>query len=236
MRARAIVLDIEGTTTSIRFVYDTLFPFVREHVASYIERAWTDPEVQADVEALRAQAREDLESGLEGTPQIPKDADTVTIRGATLANIRWQMDEDRKTTGLKSLQGKIWRDGYGSGELQGHVYEDVVPALKAWKSEGIPVYIYSSGSVAAQKLLFGHSVFGDLCPLLSGYFDTTTGPKKVASSYIAVSVDEMMFLTDNLDEAIAAREAGVHACISIRPGNPPLADHDFMTIRSFDAL
>ena len=86
MRARAIVLDIEGTTTSIRFVYDTLFPFVREHVASYIERAWTDPEVQADVEALRAQAREDLESGLEGTPQIPKDADTVTIRGATLAN------------------------------------------------------------------------------------------------------------------------------------------------------
>ena len=242
MSHRTILLDIEGTTTSIRFVYDTLFPFAREHVGAFLESSWEEAAVQSDVSALRDQALADLKAGVVDAPQIPAEGSPAGIREATLANVLWQMDSDRKTTGLKALQGKIWRHGYTSGELLGHVYDDVEPALLAWHNANIGVSIYSSGSVAAQKLLFRHSERGDLTPLLSSYFDTTTGPKKVASSYAAIaqalgcSPGEVLFVTDNLQEAVAARDAGVEAVLSIRPGNAPLDEHTFRTITSFEAL
>jgi 2,3-diketo-5-methylthio-1-phosphopentane phosphatase len=242
MSSQAILLDIEGATTSIRFVYDTLFPFARRHVATFLESAWGEAAVQLDVEALRAQAERDHADGVTGAPPIPSQGPAATVRAATLANVLWQMDADRKTTGLKGLQGKIWRHGYTSGVLQGHIYDDVEPALRDWHAASVPVYIYSSGSVAAQKLLFHHSERGDLTPLLAGYFDTTTGPKKEASSYAAIAEaihcdeHEVLFVTDNLDEAIAADSAGLDAVLSIRPGNAPLREHNFRTITSFDEI
>lgn len=221
----AVLLDIEGTTTSIAFVYEVLFPFARREVAGFVDARWGDPALQEAVAAVAADAGRALE-----TP------------GEVVAAVREQMDSDAKLTGLKALQGQIWVAGYESGELKGHVYEDVLPALERWKARDVPVYIYSSGSVAAQKLLFGSSEAGDLLPLLAGHFDTTTGPKKVASSYVAiaeaigVAPERVLFLTDNLAEAEAAREAGVHAVISVRPGNPELPEHSFETVTSFEQL
>ena len=241
MTTSAILLDIEGATTSIQFVYDTLFPFVRAGVAAFLEAEWSDASVQADVTALRMQALEDHARGVTAAPMLPEGVGPE-VREAAVANVLWQMDSDRKTTGLKSLQGKIWRHGYGSGELLGHIYEDVTPTLRAWRDAEQPIYIYSSGSIGAQKLLFGHSVEGDLTPLLSGYFDTTTGPKKEAASYRTISSaighpsETILFVTDNLDEARAAAEAGMQAVISSRPGNPPLPDHGFEVITSFADL
>lgn len=240
-QTRAMLLDIEGTTTSIAFVYETLFPFARAHMAAFLEANWEDDQVQADVALARAQAAEDLQDGVDGVLPIP-DGTSVGARLATVHNLLGQMDADRKTTGLKSLQGKIWLDGYARGELLAHLFEDVPPALASWNDQGLAIYIYSSGSIAAQKLLFKHSVAGDLTPLLAGYFDTTTGPKKVARSYAsicaAVRLDpaQVCFLTDNLEEACAAREAGLSALLSVRPGNPTLAAHSFATLTTFAEL
>jgi enolase-phosphatase E1 len=152
------------------------------------------------------------------------------------------MATDRKSTALKLLQGLIWRDGYRSGAIKGHVYADVLDAFRLWHSRGERIYIYSSGSVGAQKLLFAHAEVGDLTPFLSGHFDTTTGPKKESASYTkiaeAIGTDpgEILFLTDNLDEARAAREASMKVVITVRPGNHDLPDHDFDTVKSFALL
>jgi enolase-phosphatase E1 len=241
MTTRAILLDIEGTTTSIRFVYDTLFPFARAHMEAFLAAEWEDAEVQSDIVALRAQAVEDHNAGLVEAPLVP-EGDGTDVHVGAVANLLWQMDSDRKTTALKSIQGKVWRQGYASGALLGHVYADVAPTLNAWHRASLPVYIYSSGSVAAQKLLFRHSAAGDLTPLLSGYFDTTTGPKKVAASYVTIadaighSVETVLFATDHLDEARAAREAGMPATLSVRPGNAALPDHDFPMVSSLAEL
>ena len=240
-QTRALLLDIEGTTTSIAFVYDTLFPFARAHMAAFLEAHWDDAAVQADVALVREQAAEDVAAGLPGATEIPTH-DPEAARALTLTNLIGQMDADRKTTGLKSLQGKIWLDGYARGELLAHLFEDVQPALERWHAQGKALYIYSSGSIAAQKLLFKHSIAGDLTPLLSGYFDTTTGPKKVEASYTsiceAVSLDpeQVCFLTDNLDEAHAAHAAGLTAILSVRPGNPDVPEHPFPTLTSFADL
>jgi len=241
MTTSAILLDIEGTTTSIRFVYDTLFPFVRSHVGPFLAAEWEAQAVQDDISALRDQALHDHAEGVMAAPLIGAGAE-AEVRGATVANVLWQMDSDRKTTGLKALQGKIWKQGYASGELLGHVYEDVAPAFRAWRAASVPIYIYSSGSVAAQKLLFRHSVEGDLTPMLAGYFDTTSGPKKVAKSYetIAAAIGcrpaEVLFATDSLDEALASTAAGVASVLSIRPGNAELPGHSFRTVSSLAEL
>lgn len=195
----AILTDIEGTTSSIAFVTDVLFPYARAHLAEYVAAhpAETAP-ILAEVAAQEA-----------GDPL------------ATL--LRW-IDEDRKATPLKTLQGMIWAEGYGSGALRGHVYPDAVAALRRWHAAGIGLYVFSSGSVQAQKLLFGHSVAGDLTPLFSGYFDTTTGPKRVAASYakIAAAIDvepaDILFLSDTPEEIAAARESGMAARLVDRDG------------------
>lgn len=233
MKFDAILLDIEGTTTPVQFVYDVLFPYAREHLADYVEKHWSD----IDVAAFRAQAEQDRQAGLD-VPEIPPaDAQKAVIASALL-----QMDGDRKVGALKSLQGKIWEDGYHAGGLKGQLFADVKAALERWKAEGIPVYIYSSGSVLAQKLIFGFSEAGDLKPLLSGYFDTEVGAKREAESYrkiasqIGVDPARCVFATDILQEAQAAREAGWQAVVMDRPGNAPQAEHDFPTLKDFATL
>lgn len=225
---RVILLDIEGTTTPISFVYDTLFPFAREHVASFLRRHGDDPSVREDLGRLAEQAEKDVAAGLEGARSFtPDDLD------AAVRNVRWQMDHDRKTTALKSLQGKIWRAGYRDGTLQGEVFDDVPGVMKRLKEQKKSVCIYSSGSVQAQKLLFANSEAGDLTTWIDDYFDTTTGPKKQPASYEAIAdaigadPGEILFATDNLDEAKAAREAGLDAVMMDRPGNPDPGEHDF---------
>ncbi|MGV3479319.1 MAG: acireductone synthase [Sphingobium sp.] len=189
---RAVLTDIEGTTSSIAFVTDTLFPYAKANLRDFVER---NPEISEPLlEAVRAEE-----------PGDPVE---------TL--LRW-IDEDRKATPLKTLQGLIWAEGYADGTLKGHVYRDAADALKRWHDAGIALHIYSSGSIAAQKLIFGHSNEGDLTPLFSGYFDTTSGPKKEAGSYriIARAIGEapgdILFLSDNIQEIDAAREAGMQA-------------------------
>jgi enolase-phosphatase E1 len=239
----SILLDIEGTTTSISFVYDELFPYIRGSLDAFLEGAWGDAALQSDVVELRRQAAEDVRQEVPGATLLPPDGgDADVLRHAVSRNVGWLMDSDRKTTGLKALQGKIWVDGYRSGQLKGHLFPEVPGVLRRLKAEGHRLFIYSSGSIAAQKLLFGHSIAGDLCPLFSGHFDTTSGSKKESSSYLTIArsleraPDRILFLTDHLDEARAAREAGLKVVVSLRLGNAPLPAHDFESITSFERL
>jgi enolase-phosphatase E1 len=189
---QAILTDIEGTTSSIDFVTQVLFPYARERLPDYCA---------AHTEAV-APILAEVAASAPGDP-----IETL---------LRW-IDEDRKATPLKELQGLIWADGYASGAFTGHVYADAVAGLRRWHSGGLELYIFSSGSVAAQKLLFGHSDAGDLTPLFSGYFDTKTGPKREAASYaaiaatIGVAADAVLFLSDTPEEVGAARAAGMKA-------------------------
>ncbi len=202
---RAIVTDIEGTTSDIQFVHNVLFPYARQHLDAFVRAHQQDETVRAALEAVRAEA---------GTPQATLDE--------TLATLRAYIDEDRKSPGLKTLQGLIWRAGYVHGEFTGHLYADVRPALARWQAQGIALYVYSSGSVAAQKLLFGYSDEGDLTSLFSGYFDTAVGAKRETQSYrnIARQLDlaptEILFLSDIHQELDAAAEAGWHTVQLIR--------------------
>lgn len=242
MDYRAVVLDIEGTTTPISFVYDVLFPYARVALEAFLEAHWEDEDVKTDVASLREQVAADVAAGVEGVVPIASGEDAVEVRRSVVENLRWQMDRDRKTTGLKSLQGKIWRAGYESGDLKGVVYDDVLEAFKVWEQWGRGICIYSSGSVAAQELLFRYSTHGDMTIFIDGYYDTTTGPKKEAESYRKICADmgrapeEVVFATDNLDEARAAREAGLRVYVAMRPGNPALPDHDFQVLESFEGL
>ena len=192
MPIRVILTDIEGTTSSIAFVTETLFPYARARMANYVA---AHPKTVANV---------------------PGDDPVATLLG-------W-IDVDAKETPLKTLQGLIWAEGYADGTLQGHVYPDAVAALRRWHVAGLALYVFSSGSIAAQKLIFGHSVAGDLTPLFSGYFDTTTGPKRAAASYakiadaIGLSVGDILFLSDTPAEIAAARETGMMALLIDRDG------------------
>lgn len=202
---RAIVTDIEGTTSDIRFVHQVLFPYARQHLAAYI----TENQQQQAVSTTLNDLREEI---------AQPDASLDDLIG-TLFTF---MDEDRKSTALKALQGMIWRDGYLNGDFKGHLYPDVLPTFKQWQQQGISLYVYSSGSVAAQKLLFGYSEEGDITPLFSGYFDTHVGAKREVASYrhiasqIALPVSELLFLSDIHQELDAAQQAGWHTVQLIR--------------------
>jgi enolase-phosphatase E1 len=203
---RAIVTDIEGTTSSIDFVKDVLFPYAREKLPAFVVTHADRPEVQ---HWLHEAARE---AGLVSASQ----QEIIDLL------IRW-IDEDRKATPLKALQGLIWEDGYVSGEFKGHVYAEVRENLQKWKKQGIHLYVYSSGSVAAQKLLFGYSEAGDLTPLFSGYFDTEIGGKREADSYrriaaaIGIAPNQILFLSDIVQELDAAASAGLQTTQLVRP-------------------
>jgi len=211
---RAIVTDIEGTTSDIRFVHNVLFPYARERLAEVVRTQQASDPVRSALSALREEI---------AAPQ----ADTDTL----IATLLRFMDEDRKSTALKALQGHIWRDGYLNGDFTGHLYPDVVPALQAWRGRGIDLYVYSSGSVAAQKLLFGYSDAGDITPLFSGYFDTHVGAKRDEQSYrniaaqIGAPADSLLFLSDIHQELDAASAAGWRTVQLIRGAADTASQH-----------
>jgi len=228
--SKTVLLDIEGTTTLISFVHNDLFPFARRHCRAFLERNWGDSAIQNVIQLLRREAAQDMQH-LDQFPRavlIP-DTDQEAVLDAVVQAVEWQMDMDRKAGGLKALQGLIWKDGYTSGELKGHVFHDAYSAMEWWKKHGCKTYIYSSGSVSAQKLLFGQSVFGDLLPLISRHFDTAVGPKVQPASYAAlaeqlgVPAASLVFVSDSEAELQAAKAAGVGwPVMCVRPGNAPL--------------
>jgi enolase-phosphatase E1 len=211
---RAILLDIEGTTTPIAFVHEVLFSYAREHVKEFL--ANNADEARSDITRLREEQAMDVSNGEQPPPEIE-------------AYVEWLIARDRKSTGLKSLQGKIWRQGYLDGSLKSQVYADVAPAFARWRAQGLSISIFSSGSVLAQQLLFAHTDAGDLTKYIDQYFDTNVGKKDEAESYrkIAEALDlpagEILFVSDVVTELDAATEAGMQALLSIRPGNRPQA-------------
>eukprot|EP00667_Euglena_gracilis_P017015 EG_transcript_17863 len=235
-----VVLDIEGTTTLISFVHDELFPFARRHCRAFLETHWDDPAVIDVVGLLRQEAAEDVKQPAKfpSAKLIPEGGTKEDTLEAVVQAVEWQMAVDRKARGLKALQGLVWKDGYTSGELKGHLFEDAHSAMVWWKKQGVRIYIYSSGSVAAQKLLFGNSRYGDLLPLIDGHFDTSIGAKVDAASYQAIISqlgEDVTFVSDSEKELLAAREGGVRwPVMCVRPGNSPLtADSDgFAVVRS----
>jgi enolase-phosphatase E1 len=239
-QVRAILLDIEGTTTPVDFVYQVLFPYARRHLREFIARQHAAEAVRADLARLRAEQADDASK----TPPPPawRDEAVESELESAAAYALWLMDQDRKSTGLKSLQGKIWEAGYRRGELRGQVYEDVPPALARWMRQQKSISIFSSGSVLAQQLLFAHTTAGDLTPWLRSYFDTTTGAKHEAESYrrIAAALElppaEILFLSDVAAELDAAQRAGMQTALCVRAAQPPSATSLHPIIHTFDQV
>jgi enolase-phosphatase E1 len=200
---RAVLTDIEGTTTSLGFVKEELFPFARQHLREYVQNHAAEiADIAAEVRAVAG-------------------VDNLSMGGTIDTLLRW-MDEDRKATPLKKLQGMIWRSGYESGHLRAHVYPDAVQALRKWHAMGVKLYVYSSGSLEAQRLLFSHTADGDLTPLFSGYFDTTTGSKLETRSYekiahsVSLPAPQVVFIADHPGETKAAAAAGMSTVLMER--------------------
>ncbi len=222
---RAIVTDIEGTTSSISFVREVLFPYARKRLPAFVETHGDKPEVQ---HWLHEAARE---AGLvEASRQ-----DIIELL------LQW-IDEDRKSTALKALQGMIWQDGYAAGDYRAHVYPEVAARLRDWRADGLRLYVYSSGSVPAQQLFFRYSEAGDLTPLFAGYFDTETGPKRQAESYrrIAEAIGEqpqhILFLSDIVEELDAAQAAGFHTGWLLREPSELPATPRHPVYQDFDTI
>src|SRR6185369_8746530 len=224
-QVRGILLDIEGTTTPIAFVHEVLFSYARAHARDFLIK--DSDEVRADVALLREEHAADKRNNLQPPESIPDYID-------------WLIHRDRKSTALKSLQGKIWRQGYLDGSLKSQVFADVAPAFERWRAAGLKIGIFSSGSVLAQQLLFAHTDAGDLTGFIDDYFDTNVGKKGDAESYrkIATAMDlepsEILFISDVVAELEAAQESAMKTLLSIRPGNSPQKWQQ-MTI-SFDSV
>ena len=224
-----ILTDIEGTTSSISFVKDVLFPYARRELPRFVRERGHDPEVRRWLDQAA------IENGA-----VCSDAVIVeTLQG-------W-IDQDRKHTALKALQGLIWREGYERGDYRGHVYPDAAGSLRRWHAAGHHLAVFSSGSVAAQKLLFGHSEAGDLIPLFSAFFDTEVGHKRDADSYrliadaLARSPGDIVFLSDVVEELDAARDAGMRTVLLDRREDYPqprdaAASHGHRRMESFDGI
>ncbi|HUX43927.1 MAG TPA: acireductone synthase [Terracidiphilus sp.] len=231
LRTRLFLLDVEGTVAPLTLVTEQLFPYARAHAAQFLQLHATDPEVRADL-ALLAQ-----ENHAETQADQPAFSHPENLRDAN-AYLLWLMDRDRKSTALKSLQGRIWKAGFECGELKGTLFPDVPQAFALWSAHA-QIAIYSSGSVEAQKLLFRHSSFGDMTPRIAGYFDTRTGAKAEGKSYVAIAAAmqvqpaELLFFSDVVRELDAAREAGCGTRLAVRPGNPPVdEDNGHLRIES----
>lgn len=225
MTILAILTDIEGTTSSISFVKDVLFPYAREHLPAFVAAHSDDAEVRHWLDATAQQA---------GIDAADRDAVVATLQ-------QW-IDEDRKATPLKALQGMIWQDGYASGAYRAHLYPEVADRLRAWKDGGLPLYVYSSGSVAAQKLFFRYSEAGDLSGLFDGHFDTEIGGKREAASYahissaIGIAARDILFLSDIVEELDAARSAGLQTTWLCRPPLNCPAHPAHPCVGDFDAI
>jgi 2,3-diketo-5-methylthio-1-phosphopentane phosphatase len=235
---RVVLLDIEGTTTPIDFVYHVLFPYAREHVKAFLSTHHTNDDMQADIEQLIKENARDAAQGL--APPLIQDHSDEARLASVAAYVEWLMDQDRKSTPLKSLQGRIWEAGYKAGELRSQLCSDVPRAFARWRDQQRDICIYSSGSVLAQKLLFSHTEAGDLARFIRDYFDTNIGAKRETASYqrIAASLDcpasDLLFVSDVVAELDAAREAGLQTRLCIRPGNPSQPSSSHEIIHSFD--
>jgi enolase-phosphatase E1 len=225
--ARAVLVDIEGTTSTIAFVHDVLFPYADEHLDAYVAAHRGDPDVAKAMYDAAMLAGEDL------------DTDDATI----LWHVHHWLRQDLKVTPLKTLQGLIWAEGYAQTGLRGHVYPDAAAGLRRWHDMGLQLYVYSSGSIEAQKVLFANSMEGDLSALFSGNFDTTTGPKRAAPSYAAIAgaiglpPAEIVFLSDVDAELDAARTAGMQTVRLLRPADtPPGATTTHPSAKTFDDI
>ncbi len=219
---KAIIMDIEGTTTSIAFVYDVLFPYAKQNLPAYIHEHENDDLVREQLALVSKESGEEL------------DTEAVVQR-----LLEW-MDKDRKVTPLKTLQGLIWEHGYRKGDFKGHVYSDVPGSLQRWQDNGISLYIYSSGSVHAQKLLFEHTEYGDLTRFMTGYFDTRIGNKQESESYeritklIDIPPEEILFLSDSEAELKAADKAGLKTILLDRDNDKK--PEKFLMVLSFDEI
>jgi enolase-phosphatase E1 len=234
-RARAILLDIEGTLTPVAFVTDVLFPYVRTHLRAHLDAHAGQPEH----ERLLARLRTEYLSASAGAGPPWADDPGGARPDDVVAGVGWLMDRDVKSTALKELQGRIWEDGYRRGALVGYVFDDVGPALRRWHDGQVTVAIFSSGSVLAQQLLLRHSSSGDLTKYVARHFDTRVGAKGDADSYRRIA-DEVglppmaiVFLSDVTRELDAALAAGMAVRLVVRPGNAPVAPgHGYQVIRS----
>jgi enolase-phosphatase E1 len=231
-----ILLDIEGTTTPVDFVYKTLFPYASQNVKRFLLEHSRDPDIRLLVEDLHAQHQRDEDTGAHPPSWNAETEESKLHSGANY--VRWLIAGDSKCTPLKTLQGKIWQQGYARGELHGEVYADVPPALARWQRQGREVCIYSSGSVLAQQLLFRSTTAGDLTKSISRHFDTGIGAKTETASYrkIAESLGrapgEVLFISDSIKEVEAARMASMSGLICVRgPLAPQIA---IKLIRTFD--
>lgn len=238
---RAVLLDIEGTTTPISFVHAVLFPYARARLAGFLAASWDEP-VVADITRRLLSEHEAPADRDPASPPLPARGGRPTP-DATADYFEWLMDRDRKSPALKELQGLIWEGGYRAGDLRGDVFPDVAPAIRRWRAAGRDVAIYSSGSELAQRRLFESIPDGDLTPLLSGFFDTRVGAKGDAASYATIaralgrSPGDVLFLSDVTLELSAARSAGCQAVLVVRPGNAPQPGSDaFQTVESFAGL
>jgi enolase-phosphatase E1 len=220
-----ILTDIEGTTSSITFVKDVLFPYARERLPAFVVTHADEPEVQHWLH------------------DAAKEADLISTAQQHVIDllVSW-IDQDRKSTALKALQGMIWKEGYAAKDFRAHIYPEVAKRLRAWQIAGKRLYVYSSGSVPAQKLFFGHTEVGDLTPLFSGYFDTETGPKREAESYrriataIGVPAGEILFLSDITEELDAARAAGMQTTLLARAPSHCPVNGTHPCVADFDAI
>lgn len=219
---KAILLDIEGTIAPLAFVKEVMFPYSREKLREFLERNWNNPEIKKIIEEARKEVGKNL-----------------SLEEAIKVFEKW-IEEDKKITPLKELQGHIWEEGFKSGQLKAPIYEDAYKKIKEWKEKNIPIYIYSSGSVKAQKLFFTHSTYGDITGIFSGFFDTRIGNKKDENSYrkisreIGIKSEEMLFISDNPDELKAAKSAGFKVIQSVREGVK--SSPEFKHIKTFEEL
>jgi enolase-phosphatase E1 len=233
----AVVLDIEGTTTPITFVADTLFPYARRHLRSHLVQQRDRPELCEAIDRLHREWDDEIARG-ETPPRWIDGSEEALVE-----YVEWLMDRDRKSTGLKLLQGQIWEGGYRSGELHSEIYRDVLPALQRWRASGLTLAIFSSGSEHAQRLLFAHTPHGDLTPYFTRFFDTTIGAKQSPDSYrrIASTLHEstagLLFVSDAPREIDAAIAAGCRALLCARDGSvEPTRGTIVDIIRSFDEI
>lgn len=243
-----IILDIEGTTTSLRFIKDTLFPYIKANLSRYLRDRWHSDEVVATLARLIRQEERDLRDGLR-PPKIWKQTETTDFHrvvDSLVNNVVWQMDKKRHNTALKQLQILVWVYGYENNELKGHVYEDVAHAFRRWRSMGIRLFVYSTGMAVAQQLLFSNSTQGNLLNLIENYFDLLIGPKtspasfkKIANYYLNTSTNHCLFISDTPDEARAARDAGCQVVLVQRPDNKRITGSqagDFPIVSSLNQI
>jgi enolase-phosphatase E1 len=232
-----VVVDIEGTTTPMSFVYDTLFPYAREGLRGYL--AAHENSLSDALSLLCDEWKEDRARG-EPVESLVSDQDGSASHWA--AYLEWLMDRDRKSPGLKLIQGRIWDGGFTSGTLRGEVYADVAPAFARWKQAGAQVAIYSSGSMLAQRQLFSHSTAGDLSGFIDSYFDTGVGAKRESSSYrrivtaLALAPERALFISDVPEELDAASDAGMSTRLCVRGEKPDTVVDDHEIVFDFETI